>query len=237
VTVLDAGVLGGDTDVRLNVFKFAGLLRPTRFKSAVLLAAATVAGSVCLPRIHGVHARPKSARWTAEQVGRRMLALCDAYKGRCTLEGLPSYYGDAWMPTSKRLRHRSYWVGFVHADGQMLELVLNDKTGNLGNVLNGGEMATAADGLQVNGGIKTPAQAARLSMHLVRTLQMIPRKADVALVGIPSVIHREKAWQVTWRVWDKPMAAAYLVKVALRQHDGHLMDAANVQEEALCSAW
>jgi hypothetical protein len=221
--------------MRQNVFNFTGLLRPTHFKSAILWSAAALGATAGLSGIHGVHARQQGAHWTAEQAGRRMLALCDNYKGRCTLEGLPSYYGDAWLPISKRFCRRNIWVGFVHADGQMLDLVLNEKTGNLVYVLNGDKMATAADGRQINASVKTPAQAARLSMHVERALQMFPRKAEVALLRITAPNTREKAWHVIWQVWDKPRAVAYQIKVVLQQHDGRLIEATNSQEQALIS--
>jgi hypothetical protein len=235
VTVLDAAMLGGDTDVRLNVFGFAGLLLTTRFKLAVLFAAAAAGGIVCLSRIHDLVVRPPGAHWPAEQAGRRMLVLCDAYKGPCTLEDLPIYFGDLWVATPQPLCRHNVWVGFVHVDGQMLRLIMNEKTGNIVYVLNGGDMARTVVRPNVHAVIENPAQAMRLSMHTVRSLQMIPQNADVALVGIPAMITREKAWHVTWQVWDKPMTAAYHVTVVLQQQDGRLMEATNGREETLIS--
>jgi hypothetical protein len=227
-------LLEGDTYMRQNGFKFAGLLRPTRFKFAVLLAAAAIGGSAALPGIYNLHSRPPGAHWTAEQAARRMLVLCDAYKGPCAMDVMPTYYGDIWVSMPQHLCRRNVWVGFVHVDGQILELVVNERTGNLVFVLNGDEVAATVT-TQPSAPVETPAQAARLSMVAVGKLQMIPRDARVALVGVPAVNEVVHVWQVTWQVWDKPMAATYQVKVLLQQHDGRLMVASNAHEQALYS--
>jgi hypothetical protein len=232
---LEAALLEGDTYVRQNGFKFAGLLRPTRFKLAVLLAAALIGGSAGLPGIHTLLSRPPGAHWTAEQATRRMLMLCDAYKGPCAMDEMPTYYGDIWVSIPQHLCRRSVWVGFVHVDGQLLELIVNERTGNLVYIFHGGEAEATTDGPRMNARVETPAQAARLSMLAVRKLQMIPRDARVALAGVPAVDTKAKAWQVTWQVWQEPMTAPYPVKVVLQQHDGRLMVATNVREQSVYS--
>jgi hypothetical protein len=228
--VSQPALMEGDNSVRRHFAAFLRLLkgRPRAFAGAVALFVL----SLCLaaPNHIALLARPNTARRTAKQAAQRLLALCDNLQGPSSIDTFPTYFDDTHISTSDRICRRRVWTGFVLADGQLLSVVMSDATGSLVYVFHAGEAAGAASHHSTPASVCSAALAAKVYLQTVRALEMIPRRAEVALAGRPTMNAKKRIWQVTWRVRDAAAHSQYQVKVGLREQDGRLVYAANRDE-------
>jgi hypothetical protein len=115
-------------------------------------------------------------------------------------------------------------------NGQLLDMVMNDDTGNLMCVFGAGRSRERLQSATVTAPIETPTQAARLSVRTARRLQMIPDGAEAALKETPTMSSFNKSWRISWWVRNSRKDAPYLLTIVLRGADGRL-DAASSGRE------
>ncbi len=174
-------------------------------------------------------ARPHGARMSPEDAARRFLQLGCAFDSPCAIV-IPPYYQVRELPfaSAAGFHRRRIWQGTVQANGKLLNLVMNDNTGNLMYAFSPGPRPEG----DVVAPIETPVGAARTSLAAAQRLQMIPKGAEVALEGDPERYRRSDGWRVAWRVRRTPGASPFLLRVQVTGQDGRIMSAANAHELA-----
>ena len=207
------------------------LLSSTRTLAVCVAAIAAISGGQVIPRAYAYLARPEGAQRTPEQVARLMLRLGNTYQGPSAVSVYPSFRDRVIPRASTRGQiHRKVWQGTINVSGQLLEIVLNDKSGRLMCAFNTGEPATEVDCGRIVAPIDTANQAANISIEAVRRLLSVAPHALAALDGKPRCISQNSYWRVAWKVRNGPGSQAYPLVVFLSRKDGRLISIANGEE-------
>jgi hypothetical protein len=122
------------------------------------------------------------------------------------------------------------WQGTVNAGGQLLELVLNDRTGRIMCAVNLGDAISPAESGRIGAPIDTPGQAATVSLNAARKLLSIPNASEIALAKRPHRLPQDSYWTIAWNVRNTQDAKTYPVNVILNREDGRLVSIANGEE-------
>jgi hypothetical protein len=213
---------------------FPRLVNPIKLLAYGSVAVALLLGGLAAPRAIRMLAKPRGARYSPAQVAARMLAAANAYESPASLATIPEFHdGFAPLPQPGAPSHRRVWQADIHANGQLIDLIVNDKDGNVMAAFNVGNAASTSSKSSPTAPVLTAAQAARLSLNVARRLAIIPAGAQAALAVRPEDHGSNERWYVTWRVRNSPTAPEYPVVVTLRQRDGRLLAAANGAERLL----
>lgn len=213
--------------------KTTPVLGPILVGAVSIAIAAIVMMASALPRFQTSMSRPPGARRSADEAAKRFLALGSAYQQPCALIVAPSYRNrDLPLVSPAGFHRRHVWQGAIAVNGQILDLVMNDNTGNLMCVFDAGKARGRAEPAAVTVPIVSPAQAARVSVQAARRFQMIPDGAETALKETPTRSRFSDRWHVSWWVRDSRKATPHLLTIVLRGVDGRLDAAANGRELA-----
>ncbi len=193
--------------MRQVVLSLLSLLRPSRRKGFCLVVLVLLFATFGPPQAVRFLARPRGAQRTSDEAARRMLELAKAYQGPSTLLSRVSYRDSEYpLPSRPGLLHRRSWTAAVQANDQILDLILNDKSGNLVSVFDTGRAIAA--------------QAAKVSFQAARNLQLIPVNAEAALAGVPESRADNHVWHVDCRVRDTPASTEYQVVMTVKRKNG-----------------
>jgi hypothetical protein len=189
------------------------------------LAGAALSGFLAYSRAAAELAHPHAARMSANQAARQMLSLCSRNEGPCEMPAPPVFFDETRYSCPPFSLHRKLWQGIAQANGRLVHLTLNDATGKMASLYYFDEAPKTSLQPKIAAPVKTRLEAARLSLLLLRSWEMIPSHAEVALETTPVAVHSESEWWITWRVRETPDAIPYRVKVSLSSKDGNVLTA------------